>query len=76
MTLGTIDVLILCKKNICQHYLKLQKLKIRPGISVKFIFSDNASNDDTYEFFRNIDLKNKKIYAHEENLGGITNLIF
>ncbi len=79
MNIATIDVLIPCYNEI--KYLpalfeSLKKLKIPPGIEVRFIFSDNASDDGTYEFLRSTDLNHKKIYTHKENLGGTTNLMF
>lgn len=75
----TIDVLIPCyneKKYLPALFESLNKLKIPLGIEVRFIFSDNASNDGTNEFLRNTGLKNKKIYTHKENLGGTDNLMF
>ena len=75
----TIDILIPCyneKKYLPALFESLNKLKIPLGVEVRFIFSDNASNDGTHEFLRNTGLKNKKIYTHKENLGGTTNLIF
>ncbi len=75
----TIDILIPCyneKKYLPALFESLNNLKIPLGVEVRFIFSDNASNDGTHEFLRNTGLKNKKIYTHKENLGGTTNLIF
>jgi hypothetical protein len=45
-------------------------------VKVSFIFSDNASTDGTGEFLKKINLKNKIIYSHNENIGGTSNLIF
>jgi glycosyltransferase involved in cell wall biosynthesis len=76
VTIITIDVLIPCyneKKYLPALFESLNKLKIPPSIEVRFIFSDNASNDGTHEFLSNTGLKNKKIYTHKENLGGTTN---
>lgn len=79
MRIVTIDVLIPCyneRKYLPALFESLNKLKVPPSIVVQFIFSDNASNDGTYEFLRNTDLKNKKVYTHKENVGGTSNLIF
>jgi len=79
VTIITIDVLIPCyneKKYLPALFESLNKLKIPPSVEVRFIFSDNASNDGTREFLSNTGLKNKKIYTHKENLGGTTNLMF
>ena len=75
----SIDVLIPCHNE--EKYLpalceSLNKLKIPQNIKVSFIFSDNASTDGTGEFLKKIDLKNKIIYSHNENMGGTSNLIF
>jgi glycosyltransferase involved in cell wall biosynthesis len=79
MTITTIDVLIPCyneKKYLPALFESLNKLKIPTNMEIRYIFSDNASNDGTNEFLKNTGLKNKIVYTHEENLGGTNNLIF
>lgn len=75
----SVDVLIPCHNE--EKYLpalceSLNKLKIPQNIKVSFVFSDNASTDGTSEYLKKIDLKNKKIYSHNQNIGGTSNLIF
>jgi len=79
VSLISVDVLIPCHNE--EKYLpalceSLNKLKIPQNIKVSFVFSDNASTDGTSEYLKKIDLKNKIIYSHNQNIGGTSNLIF
>jgi glycosyltransferase involved in cell wall biosynthesis len=75
----TLDVLIPCRNE--DLYLNtlinsFQNLTIPKNLSVRYIFSDNASTDGTYETLKNSKLENKIVFLQEKNNGGYANFNF
>jgi glycosyltransferase involved in cell wall biosynthesis len=75
----TLDILIPCRNE--DLYLdtlinSFQNLIIPKNLSVRYIFSDNASTDGTHETLKNSKLENKIVYLQEKNNGGYANFNF
>jgi len=75
----TLDVLIPCRnENLYINTLlnSLQNLIVPKNLSVRYIFSDNASTDGTYETLKNSKLEHKIVFLQEKNYGGYSNFNF
>jgi hypothetical protein len=74
-----LDVLIPVKNEFEFLHELLQDLKnlvIPQNFSVRYIFSDNSSTDQSYNLLKNFDLNNKILFRQPQDIGGVGNFQF